>query len=304
MASRRRPQPLQHHPAYFGEGEGRVDHLVSILVEYRSLTMENAHGMETTATNIKHEMLARAAAEVEGFWAASLLAPGLPVTATTRGWGGRRFDGEVKSLDSRVDPVTRTVVVRALLPNPEHALRPGMLMRVELLQSRREAVVIPEQCLVPLGDRQFVYVVDPAADNSVEHREVRIGTRRPGEVEIVEGLEAGVLETGLDEPPERPRGVVGDHSRPGEVPQRVDHRAGETAPGRGQKLGRRLGFQGRIDVGSIKARQQVHKVDLDSRILATHTSDQVRHHFRLDDLFNDLEQLTGFFRIDFVGALQ
>jgi radical SAM superfamily enzyme YgiQ (UPF0313 family) len=64
---------------FFGEGEGRVDHLVSILVEYRSLTMENAHGMETTATNIKHEMLARAAAEVEGFWAASLLAPGLPV---------------------------------------------------------------------------------------------------------------------------------------------------------------------------------------------------------------------------------
>ena len=121
------------------------------------------------------------------------LAPGLPVTATTRGWGGRRFEGEVKSLDSRVDPVTRTVVVRALLPNTEHELRPGMLMQVELLQSRRESIVIPEQCLVPLGDRQFVYVVDPAADNSVEHREVRIGTRRPGEVEIVEGLEAGEL---------------------------------------------------------------------------------------------------------------
>jgi membrane fusion protein (multidrug efflux system) len=121
------------------------------------------------------------------------LAPGLPVTATARGWGGRRFEGEVKSLDSRVDAVTRTVVVRALLPNPEHALRPGMLMQVELLQRRREAIVIPEQCLVPLGDQQFVYVVDTAADNSVEHREVRIGTRRPGEVEILEGLEAGEL---------------------------------------------------------------------------------------------------------------
>jgi membrane fusion protein (multidrug efflux system) len=119
------------------------------------------------------------------------LATGMPVTATTRGWSGRRFEGEVKSLDSRVDPVTRTVVVRALLPNPDHALRPGMLMQVELLNPRREAIVIPEQCLVPLGERQYVFVVDPAADNTVERREVRIGARRPGEVEIVEGLEVG-----------------------------------------------------------------------------------------------------------------
>jgi membrane fusion protein (multidrug efflux system) len=119
------------------------------------------------------------------------LATGMPVSATTRGWSGRRFEGEVKSLDSRVDPITRTVVVRALLPNPDHALRPGMLMQVELLNRRREAIVIPEQCLVPLGERQYVFVVDQAADNTVERREVRIGTRRPGEVEIVQGLEVG-----------------------------------------------------------------------------------------------------------------
>ena len=48
----------------------------------------------------------------------------------------------------------------------------------------REAIVIPEECLVPQGDRQFVFVVDQSADNTVERREVRIGTRRPGEVEI------------------------------------------------------------------------------------------------------------------------
>lgn len=120
------------------------------------------------------------------------LAPGLPVAATTRAWAGR-FEGHVKSIDSRVDPVTRTVIVRALLSNADYALRPGMLMQVELLNRQREAIVIPEECLVPQGDRQFVFVVDKAADNTVERREVRIGTRRPGEVEIVDGLAVGEL---------------------------------------------------------------------------------------------------------------
>ena len=118
------------------------------------------------------------------------LEPGMSATAITRAWQGQLFEGRVKSIDSRVDPVTRTVIVRALLPNPDHALRPGMLMQVELQSQRREAIIIPEECLVAQGQKQFVYVVD-RADNKVERREVRIGTRRPGEVEIIEGLVVG-----------------------------------------------------------------------------------------------------------------
>ncbi len=118
-----------------------------------------------------------------------VLVAGLPVSATTPAWEGRRFEGQVKSLDSRVDPVTRTIVVRATLPNPDHILRPGMLMQVELLSRRREAIVIPEECLVPQGRRQFVLVVD--ADNRVQRREVNIGTRLPGKVEITRGLAPG-----------------------------------------------------------------------------------------------------------------
>lgn len=119
------------------------------------------------------------------------LAPGLPVSATTPARSGHAFKGNVKSIDSRVDPVTRTVIVRALLPNPDHALRPGMLLQVELQNRRREAIVIPEECLMPQGTEQFVFVVDRSADNTVEQREVRIGTRLPGRVEITDGLAAG-----------------------------------------------------------------------------------------------------------------
>ena len=122
-----------------------------------------------------------------------LLRPGLQVIATTPAWAGERFEGRVKSIDSRIDPVTRTVVVRALLDNPDHRLRPGMLMHVDIASRQRQAIVIPEECLVAKGEKQFVYVVDTTTGNTVERREVRIGTRKPGKVEIVAGLEPDEL---------------------------------------------------------------------------------------------------------------
>lgn len=122
-----------------------------------------------------------------------LLQPDLKVIATTPAWQDQRFEGRVKSVDSRIDPVTRTVVVRALLDNPDHRLRPGMLMHVDIASRQRQTVVIPEESLVAKGEKQFVYVVDATAGNTVERREVRIGTRKPGEVEIVAGLETDEL---------------------------------------------------------------------------------------------------------------
>lgn len=121
-----------------------------------------------------------------------VIRPDMPVKALTRTWQGRVFEGSVKSIDSRVDPVTRTVIVRALLSNPDHALRPGMLMKVELFSAQRQSIVLPEECLVAKGKEHFVFVVS-AEDNTVQRRQVRIGTRRPGQVEIIEGLSVGEL---------------------------------------------------------------------------------------------------------------
>jgi membrane fusion protein (multidrug efflux system) len=122
-----------------------------------------------------------------------LLKPGLNVIATTPAWQDQRFEGRVNSINSRIDPVTRTVIVRALLDNPDYRLRPGMLMQVVLASRQRQAIVIPEECLVAKGSKQYVYVVNTADGNKAERREVSIGTRRPGKVEIVDGLEVGEL---------------------------------------------------------------------------------------------------------------
>jgi membrane fusion protein (multidrug efflux system) len=114
------------------------------------------------------------------------LRPGLEIIARSRAFPDRRFSGSIKSVDSRIDPVTRSIRVRALLPNPERLLKPGMLMHVELQENPREALVVPEEALQPLGEQQYVFIV--SVDNTVEKREVTIGGRRPGQVEVLEGL--------------------------------------------------------------------------------------------------------------------
>lgn len=120
------------------------------------------------------------------------LRPGLGVVATTRAYGERRFTGEVRSIDSRVDPVTRSVQVRVLLPNPERLLKPGMLMQVSLRKDPRETLVIPEAALMPLGREQYVLIASPEGDlYKVERRRIVIGSRRPGEVEVIDGLNEG-----------------------------------------------------------------------------------------------------------------
>lgn len=122
------------------------------------------------------------------------LAPGLPVSATSRAFGAREFTGEVRSVDSRVDPVTRSVQVRVMLPNPDRVLKPGMLMQVVLRKDPRQTLVLPEAALNPTGREQYVLIAAPDADgHKVERRRVEIGSRRPGEVEVLDGVSEGEL---------------------------------------------------------------------------------------------------------------
>jgi len=119
----------------------------------------------------------------------SRLQPGLTVTAKSVAWPDQDFNGKVTSIDTRVDPVSRSVKVRALLPNDDGRLRAGMFLTVTLLKDDVESLVIPERAIVPERSKQFVYVV--GAGDVVEKREVHSGRRRPGEVEILEGLSPG-----------------------------------------------------------------------------------------------------------------
>ncbi len=123
------------------------------------------------------------------------LVPGLAVRAVAAAYPEQVFEGEIASIDSRVDPVTRAVRVRALLNNDDHLLRPGMLMRVSVARNPRETLVIPEIAVTMEGEDHFVFVVsqDEAGDNIVQRRQIEVGSRRQGDIEVLAGLSAGDL---------------------------------------------------------------------------------------------------------------
>ena len=116
------------------------------------------------------------------------LAAGMRIDAHSLVYPDRVFAGSVSSVDTRVDPVSRAVQVRAIIPNDEGLLKPGMFMSVDLQRDRGEVVVAPEQAIVPEGSSQFVFVV---ANGVAEKRRVQLGRRIPGFVAIESGLEAG-----------------------------------------------------------------------------------------------------------------
>lgn len=101
----------------------------------------------------------------------------------------RSFEGEVYAIDPQIDVEGRSIVLRARVPNPDDALRPGLFARITLvLPKDKPAVIVPEAVLMPIGSDQFVFKV---VDGKAALTKVKLGDRRGGLVEITEGLVAG-----------------------------------------------------------------------------------------------------------------
>jgi membrane fusion protein (multidrug efflux system) len=115
---------------------------------------------------------------------------------------GRKYTAQVQAIDPLIDANGRSVGVRGCIDNRQLQLRPGMFARVNAVFGERDnARVIPEEAIVPQGGKQFVIklLAGPTAQTRITKRvEVKVGLRRPGKVEILEGLEAGdtVVTTG------------------------------------------------------------------------------------------------------------
>jgi len=118
------------------------------------------------------------------------LQPGQTIEARSAAWPDAAFEGVVRTVGSRVDPATRAVTVRAEIDNADMRLRPGMLLTVRLSQAPRTVLAIPEIAMIQVGTTQSVFRVGDDGE-TVEQVDVRTGERRRGEVEIVDGLDAG-----------------------------------------------------------------------------------------------------------------
>jgi membrane fusion protein (multidrug efflux system) len=106
----------------------------------------------------------------------------------------RKFKAQVEAIDAQLDANGRSVLVRARMANGDGRLRGGMFARVRaVFDVRAKALTVPEEALVPLGNRQVVFkVVDgPSGGKVAQRADVKIGMRVPGKVEILDGLAAG-----------------------------------------------------------------------------------------------------------------
>lgn len=130
---------------------------------------------------------------IPDLWLANIY-PGLMVSAVTPSLPGQTFNGELVSVDNLIDPATRSLRVRALVPNPDQKLKSGLFMSVTLFAQPREALSVTESAIEPLGSKSFVYVAEKKGSETYANRvEVTVGARYNGRVEIIDGLSDGQL---------------------------------------------------------------------------------------------------------------
>lgn len=117
------------------------------------------------------------------------VASGQAIAGTTQAYPGREFSGTVQTSAGRLDSGSRAMTVRGDFPNSDHALKPGMLVNVEVTRGTHPAIVVPELAVMQVGSQTFVWRATPAG--KAQKVEVEVGGRIPGKAMIRTGLNAG-----------------------------------------------------------------------------------------------------------------
>ena len=115
--------------------------------------------------------------------------PGLTIRARAAAYPDRPFEGVIHTVDPVIDPNTRAVMVRARLPNPDRALRPGMMLTVNIESASRSSLSVPELAVVGEGESRFVFALD--GGGRARRVPVRTGARLGGRIEVLRGLRPG-----------------------------------------------------------------------------------------------------------------
>ena len=118
----------------------------------------------------------------------ALVEEGMELQAMSSAFPDQRFDATVRTIGSRVDPITRSAVVRAHIANPDQRLRPGMLLTVRLTTAERTALMVPEAAMLQRASQAYVYTVNNGLAEMVQ---IENGVRYDGWVEVLSGLSEG-----------------------------------------------------------------------------------------------------------------
>jgi len=151
---------------------------------------------DLSSVKVSYEIPARYLAQIK---------VGQNVISHTDVYPNKRFVGKISAIDTELNADTRTFMIRVVIPNDDRLLKPGLLMKSIIKFNKRTAVFIPEEALFQKGTQHFVFRLMNHQDKSeakeneneesgktiVELQKVVIGTRKPGGVEILEGINPG-----------------------------------------------------------------------------------------------------------------
>ncbi len=116
---------------------------------------------------------------------------GLPVFATIEAYPDKIFKGIIRAVNPSVDPVTRTVSIRALLDNEEGFLKPGLFMKARLAARQYQGIIVPEEAILQTGQDHFIFILEEEGKTFAKRVKVIPGLRKGGFVEIRQGLSVG-----------------------------------------------------------------------------------------------------------------
>ena len=123
---------------------------------------------------------------------------GQKVSAYSSAYQDKTFIGKVSAIDSRIEPSTRTLKVRAEIPNAHFNLHPGMLLNINIVRQIDTILQLPESTIITIEDKHFVFVVESQSGTEAsdinkiaKRKQIKIGRRQPGVVEVISGINKG-----------------------------------------------------------------------------------------------------------------
>ena len=116
-----------------------------------------------------------------------ILKNGLRAEATTDAFN-KIFNGEVKTISSRVDPTSRSILAQIEILNPDFELIPGILLNITVIFNEKKSLSIPEESLIIQGNDKFVYLIE---NNILKKQKVKTGLRNFGHIEVLSGIKNG-----------------------------------------------------------------------------------------------------------------
>ncbi|HEV2324857.1 MAG TPA: efflux RND transporter periplasmic adaptor subunit [Terracidiphilus sp.] len=189
-----------------GFSEKSTTDIVSIRAPISGVVLDVGTGPGEMQRSLDNATAIATIADIDSVWVVGDLYPsdqaavheGQPVAITVSGYPGLTLHGSVDNISNAVDPVSLTLKVRVVLPNPGYRLKPEMYARMTVTSHERQVIVVPSTAVIQNGESTFVFV--ETAPGKYERRNVALGDTHADTDEVLQGLNDGdrVVSTGAE----------------------------------------------------------------------------------------------------------